>query len=810
MRQVVWASMRVHARRYVATVVAVVMGVGFIVATDVVSSAARDGLLAEAAAQYAGSGTVVSDVPDVRTADRVLARTPGTASVNAQANEPISVDGRVVADTAVVGSVSTASVLQWQRLVAGAFPTGVGQAVADRRAAGADGVGLGDRVTIGRGRSAREVRVTGLVAPATGTLAAPLYVTWADLSALRDSAYVQDVVTTAGDVSAVRAALPSRLVVEATDTYLQGVQAEATQGVDVIAALLLVFAGIAFFVSALVIANTFAILLAQRARDFALLRCVGATRRQVRRSVLAESTVMGVGSATVGVLAGTAAGYALLALAGRLFPSLPAGDASVSPVWVAGAWLLGVLVTVLASLAPTLKGPRVSPLAALRPDAAVAVRSATGAARLVLAAVFLLGGTLLLAGSVRTHDVLLLLAGGMVSFLGVLLVGPLLVPACVRLLGRVVGRFGVPGRVAAANAVRNPRRTAATAASLLVGVTLVSGLLTGMATVRSSVDSELDHEYPVDLALAATRGPLQADAVDRVRAVDGVRAAVALQGTLARVRSGRHDLGAVPLVGVDPDATAVLRGSPSFASPEPGVLHLPWRTLEDAGVQDGARAAVVVGDVHLVLVVRGTEGLSSTGAVAPSTLEALTHGDTRPLAIWARTDRDADAADVAGVVTRIGWPSHAELWGGLKTRASVHLQLTVVTGAVVAMLGIGVLIALVGIASTLGLSVLERAREHAVLRALGLTRTQLRGMLAAEAVLLATVAGLLGVVLGAVYAWVGVRAVVGEAFDGVTTTLPVTQLVLLVVLAALAGLGACVLPARQASRVAPAAGLGAD
>ena len=286
-------------------------------------------------------------------------------------------------------------------------------------------------------------------------------------------------------------------------------QKELARGVDGVAIMLLVFAAIAFFVSALVIANTFAILLAQRARDFALLRCVGATRRQVRRSVLAEALVVGTASATLGVLVGLGLGRVLVAVAGRVFPALPTGDVAVSAAWLGGAWLLGVVVTVLASLLPALRGTRVSPLAALRPDArsTYAPRPAGGAWSRRLVA--LAGGVVLLAESVSAHSIVLMLAGGAVNFVGVLLAAPVLVPACVRLLGLGVGRFGVPGRIAAANAVRNPRRTAATAASLLVGVTLISGLVTGMATVRSSVDKELDVAVPAgpDPHRTARRAP---------------------------------------------------------------------------------------------------------------------------------------------------------------------------------------------------------------------------------------------------------------------------------------------------------------
>jgi putative ABC transport system permease protein len=161
-------------------------------------------------------------------------------------------------------------------------------------------------------------------------------------------------------------------------------------------------------------------------------------------------------------------------------------------------------------------------------------------------------------------------------------------------------------------------------------------------------------------------------------------------------------------------------------------------------------------------------------------------------------------------VTTIAWSSHADAAGGLEGRAFVNLQLDVMTRAVIALLAIGIVIALVGIGNSLGLSVLERQREHAVLRALGLTRRQLAGTLATEAVLLATVAGLLGSVLGAAYAWVAVQAVVGEVLDDVSVVLPLGELALLVLAATAAGLAACVLPARRAARVAPAQGLTAD
>ncbi len=299
------------------------LAVGFVVTTNALSSAAQAGLLADALAQYTGAGTVVSEVPDLRTAGRVLDRSPAPAPVNAQTRQAIAAGGKAVTDAGDIGSVATEPTLRWQHLVSGTYPTGAGQALVDARSAEQYDVHVGDALTLGEGTSTRTVRVTGTTSSSTGLLSAPVYVTWRDLEAFAGTAYVVDVVVASGDVSAVESAVPSRLHVEARNSYLQGVQAEITQGVDVIAVLLLVFAAIAFFVRALVIANTFTILLAQRARDFALLRCVGATRRQVRRGVLAEALVVAAAASTLGVLTGLVLGRGLVAGSGRVPAVVP-------------------------------------------------------------------------------------------------------------------------------------------------------------------------------------------------------------------------------------------------------------------------------------------------------------------------------------------------------------------------------------------------------------------------------------------------------------------------------------------------------
>jgi putative ABC transport system permease protein len=755
----------------------------------------------------------------------------------------VALDGRVLSDEADAGTVALDPELRWQQLAAGTYPTGPGQALVDAHAAEQFGVRIGDRLRVGRGPDAVQVRVTGSTETSSGPLGSPLYLTYPDLRRAGEVVVVDNVAIDCDDcagtpVDALREVLPERYLVQPATAYLQMMQTEATQGVDVISLVLLVFAAIAFFVSALVIANTFSILLAQRARDFALLRCVGATRRQVLRSVRTEALVVGVGSATLGVAAGVGLGYGLAAVAGLVWPGLPLGAVSFPLAWVGGGWLTGLLVTVGAGLLPARRATRVSPLAALRPADVGGVRTRTGWVRLAGGAVLLLIGGALLVLAMSSHQLAVMLAGGMVSYLGVLAWGPLLFPALVRLVGQVVRRLGVPGALATGNALRNPRRTAATAGSLLVGVTLVSGLLVGVATARGTVTTAMDEEYPVDAALTApvTPGsdvPLGAETVREVRAIDGVAQAQALPGTTLALRlpaagkgegagagtgtgagtgAGTVLSGRQPVLGVDPAALRhLVHGRPDFVRPRADTLFLPWEVMAGYGLDIGAEVVLGRGPDARTLTVAGAEGFGNTGLVARETLRALTVGaDVTTRAVWVRAAAGADAADLRGALSTVAAGAGAELSGGLENRAFVDLQLDVLTGATLALLATGVVIALIGIGNTLGLSVLERGREHALLRALGLTRGGLRATLAAESVLLAVVAGLLGVALGTGYAWIGVRTMMVDVIEDTRLVLPGEQLLAVVGAAAVAGLLACVLPARKAARVTPAQGLSAE
>lgn len=804
MRTVLLASLRTHTRRYGAALLAVVVGVVLVVVTAALSSAVRDGLTSGLEEPYDGADAVL-DRPATDDAVRLLEAAPergADAWLIGWTLQQVSHDGTVVATDSDIGQVPDQPGRRWQELVAGRFPGSPGEALVDTNAAKADDLAVGDRLRIGTGPDALDVTVVGLAdSPSTFSIAS-VYVLWDDLSRWQDQLYASSVAWAGGDGfaparEAIRGVVPGAEP-ETVDAFVQDVQAEVNNGVDVIAIIALLFAAVALLVAILVINNTFAILFAQRSRDFALLRCVGATRRQVVRSVRTESLVLGVVAAVAGTAAGLAAGHGLVALIHDRWPGARLGDADVGSSWLVVAAVLAVGVPLVAAWLPTRRVVQVSPLAALRPDDSTRLRTTTGRTRVALGLLLVLAGCAAFVVAVGSAVPAALMAGGTATFLGVVLLGPVVVPALVRALTTVAGRaMGPAGRLAAGNAVRNPRRTAATTASLLVGVTLTTAVLTGLASSRTALAAEMDQQHPIDIALTGA-APLPADVAERAATVAGVDATATVPGAPATVAGDE-----LPVLAPSDTAVDILHGP--LPELRPREVLVPWDLLGD-GIDEGDRIAVAVGDRELTLRVRAGEGWGEAALVHPATLARLAP-NAGTQAVWVRADRDADPEDLAGSMEAIAGPLDAGIKNGLARRAYVDLQLDVLGGGVVGLLAIAVVIALVGIANTLGLSVLERGREHALLRALGLTRRQVRRMLATEAVLLALVATLLGTALGVTFAWLGVQALVEPVVAGAGLVLPLTQLGLVVVLAAAAGLLAAVLPARRASRTAPAAGL---
>ncbi|MEU8251966.1 FtsX-like permease family protein [Nonomuraea sp. NPDC048916] len=804
MRAVFLASLRTYIRRYVAAAVAVTVAVAFVVVVGMLTSGAQSGLMDGLGAPYRNAEHVVSPEGwpsselDPEAVIAFTERHGENASAIGRATLPARAGSRQLSDTTTVGPIATSQVWRWQELSSGRFPSRTGEAAVDVYVALAEDIAVGDRIRIGVGAAAADVQVVGLVESPSPPAQASMYVTWPQLLLWRDHLHLGSVAVR-GEVGP----LPEGAKALSPEAFTAERLTHVQNRVDSLSVMLLLFASIALFVSILVIANTFSILFAQRLRDFALLRCIGATRRQVVRSVRREAAVVGVLASLAGTLVGVGFGYGLIALIDALASAVPMGAAELPVPWLLGGFAVGLAVTMVASWLPTRRVVLVSPLAALRTDAGVDARTSTGLARPALAALLLVTGLALLGVAMVRSSTALMLAGGGSVFAGVLLFGPVLVPRLVRIAG---APLGPTGRLAAENAAHNPRRTATTTASLLVGVTLTIAVLTGMATWRTSLNEQIGRDHPIDITLTSPKGPLTTDLLTRIRRTPGVERAIPVYGAVAQV-AGLHD--PIPVV-TAPSAGQVARDGGVFARVEPGKIRIDSDAFGKGLIlRPGDRVTVRVGDRRAHLQVAVGTGWGPAGVVAPETLATLTDAP-EPRAVWIRASTGADPARLGADLDELADPVGATIENGLRTWESLDQQLQIYTWSALGLLGIAIVIALIGIANTLGLSVLERAREHAMLRALGLTRGQLRRMLAAEAVLLSLVATVLGTVLGVGFAWAACETIVKRALRDATMHVPWLSLGVVVLIAALAGLLAAVLPARRAARVSPVAGLSLD
>ncbi|SFV24066.1 ABC transporter permease [Micrococcus terreus] len=625
---------------------------------------------------------------------------------------------------------------------------------------------------------------------------------------------VEDGADPAAVMTRVQSALDREGIAATVKTPDEQVQARVAQmaGSNIFVYVLAAFAAIALLVTALVISNTFSVLVAQRSRDLALQRALGASRNQIRGSVLVEAAVIGVVGSLIGfaLAAGIVAG--LIAI-GSALPGFSFLTFGIDPGTVLISVGVGVLLTVLASLAPAALATRVSPLEAMRPREDAALGNRAGVVRLVVGGLTLLAGAAALVWGSFTGNILVAVAGGAVSFLGVLMLAVLFVPAAVKVAGVAARPAGVPGVMARLNAVRNPGRTASTAAALLIGTTLVAMMLTGGRTAQHQMDTMMANEYPVDLQVTLvdeqyeTQSLVQAEqARERVAAVPDV-ADAALLSPAGTTENGTTVLAADPaqlravVAGLDGDGMQRLG--------RPGTILVPAIVETDTLTVNGPSGSVELETVRStsggIAPVMTVEDAAQIGSTAERTADGAPHE------VWVKTGEGLtldSAQDITSQVTTAAETSQGNVSGSLTLRL---LYTSIIDGmllVVTALLAVSVLIALIGVANTLSLSAIERTRENSLLRALGLTRKGLRGMLALEAVLIAGVAAVLGCTLGTLYGWMGGQAVLGGIVGGtIWPTVPWWELGVIVLVSVGAGLLASVAPARRATRLSPVQGL---
>lgn len=597
------------------------------------------------------------------------------------------------------------------------------------------------------------------------------------------------------------------------------------------------FGGIAVFVSALVIANTFQVIVASRLRTMALIRAVGGTAAQLRRATLAEGALLGLLGGVVGVLLGWGIAQGLIVVINMFnedsVPAVLPGPAAI------GIGLgLGVLMTAGSALLPALKAGRVSPMAALRPADVAAPEGGVSRLRLSVGALLAAAGlaTVLYAALIEPREPdaygavnmepltglplpVIGVAGGVAGFLGVLVLAKAVIPPLVAGLGRAASIWRpvrVPAKLAGQNARQVPGRTTATSAALLVGVTLVVTMTVGAATAQRMLYSELAESYPVD-------GVVSGDHTAELSEHGEVSAA--LSAPAVEVEIGEDDATAQLVFLNRAEHSAVFHGEWPFAPADRsagpqayiGDQLEPYADPQD----DGARTLGVEFPQGAEVPFTLAEGWSSL----PATMIAVDAAQLRESPAWFGADGEGsitlvrlveglDSSEVMQLESQLealGESSESGMVfeGGL-TRSEYSQIIDMVLLIVLALLGASVFVAVIGVSNTLSLSVFERRREAALLRAVGMTRRAVGSMISIEAILLAGVALILGTGLGVLFGWAGISTLIAREDWAVVLSIPWPRMAAIWGVTLLAALAAAWLPARSLSKVQPARGLSAQ
>jgi putative ABC transport system permease protein len=829
-------NLAAHKLRLLTTSLAVLLGVAFmsgtLVLTDTIGTT-FDGLLAEL-----NEGTDVHIRSDVTTTSDQLGEQ--RARLDASLVDTITgVDGVKTAEGSIeayaqlvdhdgdpmgnpeMGAPTVGTnwfvdpELNPTEVVDGRAPSAAGEVVIDRRSAELGDFAVGEQVTVITSTGTHTPTVVGIVTFAgedsPGGASLVMFSPDEAQAALTEPGRVDAIKVVATD-GIDQSTLSDRIdqVVPGHTEVLTGDEITAEDQDDIkddmafFNTFLMVFALIALFVGSFIIYNSFSIIVAQRGKEMALMRAIGASRRQVLVSVILESVAVGAVASLLGLVAGIGVAGVLKALLGQLGIDVPAGDVVITTNTVIVSIIAGFGVSVASAVLPARRASKVAPIAAMRDVAHD--DSASSRSRKVIGGGFALLGSAALALGVAGPALGLVGLGALLIFIGTVVLGPVLARPVSWLLGSPLPRLrGVSGSLARQNAMRNPKRTAATASALMIGVTLVVFISILGASTRASVESTVDETFAGDLvvdSMATQVGGLQPTLAADLAAQPEIDAVAAFRRTAAEVDGTGRDL-----VGIDPAAlqeiidVKVTDGSlddlaaGQIAVDADTALGHGWEvgdTLPVAFTETGEQSFTIAALYdESVLVGQFLVGLPAYEANVADQLDAQ---------VFVTFADGVSTADGRALVDRmVEAHPQAEVQDHDEYAAAQTKQMDVILSLIYALLGLAVLIALLGIANTLALSIFERTRELGLLRAVGMTRPQLRATVRWEAVIIALLGTSLGMGLGMVFGWSMVRGLGDEGLG--TFQLPIPTLVAVSVVAALAGTAAALLPARRAARL---------
>ncbi|MFJ2025293.1 ABC transporter permease [Streptomyces sp. NPDC087897] len=586
---------------------------------------------------------------------------------------------------------------------------------------------------------------------------------------------------------------------------------------DVMKYAMLGFAGIAFLVGIFLIVNTFSMLVAQRTREIGLMRAIGSSRKQVNRSVLVEAVLLGIVGSVLGVAAGVGLAVGLMKLMGAVGMELSTRDLTVAWTTPVLGLLLGVVVTVLAAYIPARRAGKVSPMAALR-DAGTPADGRSGRVRagvgLVLTAV---GGTALWVttrADKATEGSMYLAVGVLLTLIGFIVIGPLLAGVVVRALSVVVLRlFGPVGRLAERNALRNPRRTGATGAALMIGLALVACLSVVGSSMVASATEELDKSVGADFIVqdGGTGRPIVPQAADAVRAVPGLEHVTDYAYFQAKITAPSGKTEDDGIVAADPTYQQDVRRTVLSGD----LAKAYGKNAMSVGEDYAKKHGVEVGDTMTVAFKGGRTAKLTVAAVTSddtnidrgamyanlTTAASYVPADRMPqnVAMFAKAEEGKEKEAYAGLKTALAEYPVYTVQNQADFKETLKDQVGQLLNIVYGLLALAIIVAILGVVNTLALSVVERTREIGLMRAIGLSRRQLRRMIRLESVVIALFGALLGLGLG--MGW-GAAAQKLLALEGLEVLdIPWPTILTVFACSALVGLFAALVPAFRAGRM---------
>ncbi|MET7448109.1 MULTISPECIES: ABC transporter permease [unclassified Streptomyces] len=585
---------------------------------------------------------------------------------------------------------------------------------------------------------------------------------------------------------------------------------------DVMKYAMLGFAGIAFLVGIFLIVNTFSMLVAQRTREIGLMRAIGSSRKQVNRSVLVEAVLLGVVGSVLGVAAGIGLAVGLMKLMGAIGMELSTKDLTIAWTTPVTGLALGIVVTVLAAYVPARRAGKVSPMAALR-DAGTPADATSGWIRAGIGLVLTGGGAAGLWAATRVDEAsegsLYLGLGVVLSLIGFIVIGPLLAGAVVRVLGVVVLRlFGPVGRLAERNALRNPRRTGATGAALMIGLALVACLsVVGSSMVASATD-ELDKSVGTDFIVQSNTGqlivPQAADAIGKVPGIEHVTNYKVLAAKLTNPdgsTADEHVTAADPTYPQDLRRETVAGDLEKAYGADSMSVGSDYAALHRIEVGDELTVAFKAGDTAKLKVAAITSDDTSVdqGAMYINVTTAERHvaADRMPgnMIMFAAAEDGKEKDAYAALKSSLAAYPQYKVQNQADFKEDLKDQIGQLLNIVYGLLALAIIVAVLGVVNTLALSVVERTREIGLMRAIGLSRRQLRRMIRLESVVIALFGALLGLGLG--MGW-GTSAQKLLALEGLgVLEIPWPTILTVFVASAFVGLFAALVPAFRAGRM---------